>query len=75
MDIKTIPTFTQLSLTNKVNQTDREKQQSLEIASSLDKITNKYQNDQWKYSPAISFYRNTFVEAQNENFKKRLNMI
>lgn len=75
MEIKPFNSFTQLSLSNKVSQTQAEQKKSLEIAMSLDKITNKYQTDQWKYSPPISHYRNTFVEAQNEDFKKRLNMM
>lgn len=75
MEIKPFNSFTQLSLSNKVSQTQAEQKKSLEIAMSLDKITNKYQTDQWKYSPSISHYRNTFVEAQNEDFKKRLNMM
>lgn len=77
MNIQRIPSFMELTIKSNAIKNEDNQNLALEIAKKLDdpSSSNRYQNDSWKYSPPVSFYRNTFVEQQNENFKKRLNQI
>lgn len=75
MNIKSLPTFTQLTANSKIQSDQNTKVIALAISQKLDEVKNKYSSDQWRHEPVSNHYRNTFVEAQNESFLKRLNKI
>lgn len=70
----TLPNFTTLQISSDLK-AKKKNPLGLQIASELDKIKSKYSDPTWRYEPVSSHYRNTFVEMQNETFKKRLNLL
>ena len=46
-----------------------------EVATELDSYKDKYSDGSWKSQRPSNHYRNTFVEAQTNNYLKRINKI
>jgi len=71
----TLPNFTTLQIQSDIRKASSSPK-AMQIAQKLDNTANnKYSSEDWKYQPPSNHYRNTFVEAQQNQYMKKLNLI
>ena len=70
-----LPNFTTLQLQSDIKK-GKSNPHALQIAQKLDSTSQtKYSSEDWKYQPVSNHYKNTFVEAQQQQYMKKLNLI